>query len=303
MSLSQIIILFSSVLSVLALCWIDWQLLVSMTSESTFGSAKITFGIALIVLVVIIFLGLHIYESVLEIFFERLLKAAKEMAARGLQSRAQASLIQAQLFNDRWLHRRDFQLAVLQELSENYRQTGDISSVTDVEYRIKVIQESDSVVPLEQRVALELIEDAPKEPKSKLVYAMAAMFVSCVLIASICQCPAPPGVTLWQDVLLRVIGGAGSAFVLAEAMHGRAHGGAGPTAYFDKQPYWFSIRSGLFLCLGITVLLRLDRTVETSGFWQLPVTWHGWYIVICGPLICALLTFVLASFRLTKSIR
>lgn len=115
-----------------------------------------------------------------------------------------------------------------------------------------MIQESAPLAPLEQRVAMELIANAPKEPKSKLVYAIAAIFVSCVLTASICQSPAPPGVTLWQDVLLRVIGGAGSAFVLAEAMHGRAHGGAGPTAYFDKQPYWFSIRSGLFLCLGIS---------------------------------------------------
>lgn len=99
----------------------------------------------------------------------------------------------------------------------------------------------------------------------------------------------------WQDFGVRLIGWAGSVFILAEAMHGRGHGGSGPTAHFHKQPIWFTIRSGLLLFAGLSMMLRLDQLVSFTGYWQLPATGGGWAIGIGGILVCCLLTFALAN--------
>ncbi len=285
----------------LVLCWIDCQLIVGLSTAATFGTARNTFGVILLVAVVITFLCLFIYSTVQEMLFERLLRTAREIVDRGTHTAARDAYIKAQIFNDRWLQRKDLRLVVLQGLLEIYQKTGDLINANDVEHRIRVNHRSDAVTTMEQRLIQERLAPAPKESKSTHVYLIATIFAGCILIGSVYQCPAPPEVPFWQDLSLRLVGWIGSAFILAEAMHGRAHGGAGPTAYFDERPNCFAIRSGLLLFLCIFIMLRLDRTVITSGFWQLPITMHGWFITVGGPSICGLLTYALAAFRLTTN--
>jgi hypothetical protein len=232
---------------------------------------------------------------VVEILFHQRLQSAKVFASAGAPAMALNALMRVQVFNDRWIHRSDFRLMILEELLINYRKIGDSTNAADVAYRINVIKKATPVTTVEQRLVEETLMNQPKEPKNRVFYLLSALFVSGVFAGMCYLHPTPNWVPSCLDVLARLFGWAGSVFILAESMHGRAHGGSGPTAHFQKEPVWFSIRSGFLLCACLSIMLRLDQLVPATGYWQLPATYSGWAIGIGGMLLCTLLTYSMAN--------
>jgi hypothetical protein len=284
-------------LTVVVLGWLacfEKYVVEGIFAARTFASARPLLALAIVVLAAIIASLLALITLIAEWRFERLVARGDEQSAAGTPAEALGTLIQAQRINDRFIGSRELRLCVLRRLSAVYQQLGYRDSCIDVEHRIRAIESLPPCTTLVTRIINESPEYPGPEPVRKTNYAIAAIFALCLLLAGFFLLPGPANVPLLEDCFFRCAGAALITFVMAEAMSGKAHGGARPTtAYWNRTPYWFSIRVGVFLCVGIELTLRLDRLLGTTGYFQLPASGKDWAILLGVLVLCSLASWIL----------
>ena len=296
--MTRFIKLFISVVLVVWLAWFQKFVIQEILTAQTFSTARLLIGLALIVLACMIMVVLFAISEIETWQFERLVYDGDNKLAAGELELAREVYVKAQQINNRWMNSKPARLFILNKLLAAYRELGDQASCVDIEHRLRAIESAPNFMRIEKRILQEnlvsekdAISSSIKRPAN---YIIATTFAVSLLLIGWYYAPPPVDFPIINDLFIRLTGSILIIFTVGESLCGKAHGGAGPTAYWNRTPYWYSFRAGCFLFFGITMELRFDRLMTAKGYWQIPADIQTWFIMIAGILLCSSVCYVLA---------
>ncbi len=305
MKMQRSIRIFISILLLASLGLSEKIVIHEIVKAQTFGIAHLFFGLAIFGLASLTMVILILINEIETWRFERLVCQGDNKLAAGQIEFARQFYLEAQRLNDRWMTSRNLSLLILRKLLDIHRLLDDKISYADCEHRIQAIESVANVPRLEQRMLQESLASEEEAISSQIKrpenYIIAGTFALGLFIFGWYFAPPQSGFPIINDVLLRLAGTVLTIFTIAEALAGKAHGGAGPTAYWNKTPFWFAFRAGCFLFFGVMMTLRFDRFGLTKGYWQMPADLQTGLISSGSLAVCCLACYILAYLKNDKS--
>jgi hypothetical protein len=270
-------------------------------TAQTFAVARIWFGLALFGLACITMVILFLIGEIETWRFDRLVYQGDSNLSTGNIELAQRFYLKAQRINDRWMRSKTLRLLILNKLLPIYRALDDQTSYADVSHRIHAIEHAAGVPRLEELMPRENLA-SEKDAISSLIKRPENYIIATVFAISLCLLgwyfmPPQSGFPITNELIIRLGGAILIAITIGEALSGKAPGGNGPTAYWDKTPYWFTFRAGCFLYFGVIMVFRFDRLWLTKGYWQLPADLKTGLVSFGSLTLCCLVCYVLAYLK------